>query len=89
MAWKRIPRADCPHRAKFGDDATSNADRCTVCGEGADLRRCLTCGAVHCCESHQAHNTAHFKDTGHPFIQPHRVAEANWTWCYGCDAFLV
>ncbi|NGN68904.1 UBP-type zinc finger domain-containing protein, partial [Streptomyces sp. A7024] len=46
------------------------------------LRLCLTCGYVGCCDSspHQ-HATAHFKDTGHPVMRSFEPGES-WRWCY-------
>jgi uncharacterized UBP type Zn finger protein len=47
-----------------------------------ELRVCLTCGHVGCCEdSRNAHALAHFKATGHPVIAPYDGTAA-WTWCY-------
>lgn len=86
-SWKHIKKADCPHVSELKEDITSDKNACKVCGEGTDLRICLTCGAVHCCESHLSHNTEHFKNTDHPFIRPHN-SDYNWLWCYKCNAFL-
>ena len=65
-----------------------------ACGYTDDLRICMTClpdgqacGSIFCCESHSAHNTEHFKETGHPFIAPQK-SDYNWLWCYKCNAFL-
>jgi uncharacterized UBP type Zn finger protein len=88
MSWNRKGRAECPHRDQLNEGVQSNAERCAVCGLVDDLRLCLTCGFVGCCESHAAHDTDHWRETGHPFIRPHRVEGANWLWCYACDAFL-
>ena len=85
--WRRIPRADCPHWSSSLAEATSEIAQCETCGLAQDLRICLTCGFVGCCESHGAHDTQHFKETRHPFIRPHRN-EADWLWCYECSAFL-
>jgi monovalent cation/hydrogen antiporter len=64
----------------------SSKDACEACGVTDDLRVCQTCGYVGCCESHEAHDTAHFEKTGHWFIRP-RV-DGDWLWCYGCRAYL-
>jgi CPA1 family monovalent cation:H+ antiporter len=88
MGWSRLAKERCPHRAALDERTTSTADRCAVCGLAEDLRLCLTCGYVSCCESHGAHDTDHWKETGHPFIRPHLVKGAHWTWCYACNAFL-
>jgi hypothetical protein len=44
------------------------------------LRRCAQCGHVGCCDSSPAkHATAHFRETGHPFVQSYEPGE-NWFW---------
>jgi uncharacterized UBP type Zn finger protein len=87
QGWRRIDRSECPHLAALDREATSESDRCETCGLTRDLRVCLTCGYVGCCESHGAHDTRHFRETGHPFIRPQR-SEHDWLWCYECGAFL-
>jgi hypothetical protein len=46
------------------------------------LRRCAACGHVGCCDSspHQ-HATAHYEDTGHPFVQSFEPDE-DWYYDY-------
>jgi CPA1 family monovalent cation:H+ antiporter len=48
-----------------------------------DLRLCLTCGHVGCCDSRpKRHADAHFHATNHhPVIHSFEVGEA-WRWCY-------
>jgi uncharacterized UBP type Zn finger protein len=87
MAWQHIKKESCPHLAELNEEISSDKTTCEVCGEKNDLRICMTCGAVHCCESHSAHDTEHFRTSGHPFIKPHRM-QYNWLWCYKCNAFL-
>lgn len=86
-AWGRIKKAACPHRSVLHEGTVSATSACEECGITQDLRLCLTCGYVGCCESHGAHDTAHFKRTGHPFIRTHQ-SPASWLWCYKCNAFL-
>jgi hypothetical protein len=62
------------------------ADACEECAaigaKWTELRVCLTCGHVGCCEdSRHAHALQHFKATGHPIIAP-QEDEPGWTWCY-------
>jgi hypothetical protein len=46
------------------------------------LRRCAQCGHVGCCDSSPSgHATAHFQQTGHPWIQSFEPGEA-WFWDY-------
>jgi uncharacterized UBP type Zn finger protein len=47
-----------------------------------ELRVCLTCGHVGCCEdSEHAHALGHFNATGHPMIASLERGET-WGWCY-------
>ena len=47
-----------------------------------ELRVCLTCGHVGCCEDSQhMHALGHFQATGHPLIAPLERGET-WCWCY-------
>lgn len=44
------------------------------------LRRCAQCGHVGCCDtSPSQHATAHFKASGHPYIQSFEPGES-WFW---------
>ncbi len=46
------------------------------------LRLCLTCGHVGCCDSSpNKHATAHFHQTAHPVIRVFEPGE-DWAWCY-------
>jgi Zn-finger in ubiquitin-hydrolases and other protein len=47
-----------------------------------NLRTCLACGHVGCCDSSAPrHATAHAAGTGHPVIQSAAPGET-WRWCY-------
>ncbi|MGH2685540.1 MAG: UBP-type zinc finger domain-containing protein [Actinomycetota bacterium] len=48
---------------------------------------CAECGHVGCCESLGAHNTEHYRDSGHAVIRSQPVGEG-FTWCYECNAYL-
>ncbi|MER7171334.1 UBP-type zinc finger domain-containing protein [Streptomyces mesophilus] len=46
------------------------------------LRLCLTCGHVGCCDSSPfQHGTQHFKDTGHAVMRTFEPGES-WRWCF-------
>lgn len=46
------------------------------------LRLCLVCGHVGCCDSSPLkHATAHFEATGHPVMRSFECAES-WRWCF-------
>ena len=87
-----MPTDQDPHLAAAHHvDATS--DGCEEClKEGTDwveLRVCLTCGHVGCCDSSPGkHATAHFHATGHPIIESFEPGE-DWGWCYVDSAFVT
>ncbi|WP_378730793.1 UBP-type zinc finger domain-containing protein [Nocardia brasiliensis] len=46
------------------------------------LRLCLTCGHVGCCDSSpMRHARAHATESGHPIVRT-LVAGEDWCWCY-------
>ena len=46
------------------------------------LRRCAQCGHIGCCDtSPMQHATAHFRETGHRYIQSFEPGE-DWFWDY-------
>jgi len=67
-------------------DVTPSARGCEECLATGDtwvnLRMCLTCGHVGCCDSSKnKHATQHFRATGHPVIQSFGPGQC-WRWCY-------
>ena len=63
--------------------ASKGCEACLALGASwTELRVCLTCGHVGCCEdSEHTHALQHFQSTGHPLIAPLAVGE-EWLWCY-------
>src|SRR6478752_2711542 len=63
--------------------SAAGCEDCLAIGaKWTELRICLTCGHVGCCEdSPHAHALAHFNATGHPIIRPLGHGK-DWTWCY-------
>lgn len=61
----------------------SGCEECLALGEQwNELRVCLSCGHVGCCEdSEKAHALQHFKTSGHPLIASFERGET-WGWCY-------
>ncbi|MCW3157256.1 Na+/H+ antiporter [Micropruina sonneratiae] len=50
--------------------------------EPVELRMCLTCGHVACCDSSPGkHAALHFRRTGHPVMRSIEPGE-HWRWCY-------
>ena len=77
--------ASCVHRGEMRD-VRPNTQGCEECLKTGDrwvqLRLCLKCGHVGCCDSSKnRHATAHFKTTGHPIMQTLEPGE-RWRWCY-------
>jgi uncharacterized UBP type Zn finger protein len=65
------------------DARTNGCEGCVALGDRwTQLRVCLTCGHVGCCEdSKNAHALAHFNATGHPMIASLERGDT-WGWCY-------
>jgi uncharacterized UBP type Zn finger protein len=68
--------------------ASPRAEACEECGSTINLRACVECGHVGCCESQLAHNTAHARASGHPVIRSMPLNEHSFTWCYDCGAYV-
>ena len=75
----------CEHFAEIKklEPRTDGCEECTALGATwNELRVCLSCGHVGCCEdSEYAHALAHFNTTGHPMISSLDRADT-WGWCY-------
>jgi uncharacterized UBP type Zn finger protein len=67
--------------------AGPRAGACERCGETRNLRVCAECGHVGCCESLGAHNTLHYRESGHAVIRSLPV-DKGFTWCYDCNRYL-
>ncbi len=81
----------CAHLIAIEDAAprTTDCEKCANEGlEWVELRACLTCGHVGCCDSSIGkHATAHFTDSGHPIMQSYRTDD-EWKWCYVDKMFI-
>lgn len=65
---------------------TPGSEGCAECLKRGDqwvqLRMCLSCGNVGCCDSSKnRHASAHFRATGHPVMRTIQPGES-WRWCY-------
>jgi uncharacterized UBP type Zn finger protein len=83
--------AACKHTSQIREVKPS-AQGCEDCLKSGDrwvqLRECLSCGHVGCCDSSKnKHARAHFNGTKHPIIQSFEPGE-NWKWCYADGIFL-
>jgi uncharacterized UBP type Zn finger protein len=76
---------ECLHLSQV-KEVVPSSDGCEDCLKIGDswvnLRLCLTCGKVGCCDnSKNKHASGHFHDSGHPMIVSYEEGE-NWLWCY-------
>ncbi|MGH9486874.1 MAG: UBP-type zinc finger domain-containing protein [Terriglobales bacterium] len=76
----------CPHTDQIRNVAPRTPQGCEECLQSGDtwvqLRLCLTCGHVGCCDSSKnKHATAHFHATNHPIMRAYR-SDHDWAWCY-------
>lgn len=75
----------CPHAPKH--TVTPHAEACERCGETENLRMCMECGFVGCCESHAGHNAEHYRLTGHAVIKVLPLERSWFVWCYACAKY--
>ncbi len=77
--------AQCKHTDQIKVTHTDKhvCQDCVLTGDTwVQLRMCMECGHVGCCDSSKnKHATKHFKETGHPLIQTVEPGE-HWVWCY-------
>jgi hypothetical protein len=81
-----MERETCPHLSQAVAGVKRSGDGCEECLETGmrwvQLRMCLVCGHVGCCDSSQGkHATAHFHHSHHPVMQSIEPG-ATWGWCY-------
>ena len=74
------------------NDITPSADGCEEClkigGEWVNLRICLICGKVGCCDdSKNQHARKHFHAEKHALIMSYDPI-ADWIWCYKDETAL-
>jgi uncharacterized UBP type Zn finger protein len=84
--FKEIEMAtECTHVKQIRDvePGTQGCEECLKTGdEWVQLRMCLICGHVGCCDSSpNKHATRHFHETQHPIIESFGSGDS-WRWCY-------
>ncbi len=76
---------ECSHLNQIKITHTSKhvCEECIKMGDTwVQLRLCLTCGQVGCCDSSKnKHATKHFRKMRHPLIRSIEPGE-RWMWCY-------
>ena len=80
----------CDHSPQANWQIQPDGKTCQECArqglKPVELRVCLTCGNVGCCDSSSGrHATQHFRETGHPMM---RHVQGNWAWCYVHQKYL-
>ncbi len=79
--------APCAHLdaapAEVDFEAHGECLDCVAAGQDpVELRMCLTCGHIACCDSSPGrHASQHFRQTGHPVMRSIEPGE-HWRWCY-------
>jgi uncharacterized UBP type Zn finger protein len=81
----------CTHRNLLANTPAPSGNGCEECLKSGqkwvELRLCLTCGHVGCCDSTPGrHATAHFEQTGHPVMKS--FPDSKWGWCYVDKTYL-
>ena len=75
----------CSHVDQIRDvqPRTNGCEECLAMGDTwVQLRLCLTCGHVGCCDSSRnKHATKHFHTTQHAVMRSAQPGES-WRWCY-------
>lgn len=61
---------------------------CEECGSGFNLRSCMECGHVGCCESQAGHARAHALGEHHPVIEQITGRGPGFAWCYEESRYL-
>ncbi|MFG3494923.1 UBP-type zinc finger domain-containing protein [Streptomyces sp. NPDC047928] len=63
--------------------STASCPACVTAGtDPVQLRLCLYCGHVGCCDSSPGrHATRHHQETGHPVVRSFEPGE-RWRWCF-------
>lgn len=71
------------------EPASATCPECERVGSHpVQLRMCLVCGHVGCCDSSPyRHATGHFEETGHAVMRSHEPGQS-WRWCF-VDRHLV
>jgi uncharacterized UBP type Zn finger protein len=73
--------AKCQHLDQI-QEVKPNTQGLETGGRWVNLRLCLVCGHVGCCDSSPGkHATRHFHDTGHPIVQL-GIEGGEECWCY-------
>ncbi len=85
MAPDPVSPTTCSHVAEIRivQPSSAGCGDCMLLGESwLQLRMCMECGHVGCCDSSKnKHAARHFRATGHPIARSAEAGE-EWAWCY-------
>mgnify|MGYP001557522988 CR=1 FL=1 len=78
--------------AGIDPSAAPSGTGCAECLAGSGwwfhLRRCAQCGHIGCCDTSPAqHSTAHYRETGHRYIQSFEPGE-DWFWDFETNSYV-
>ncbi|MEC4019512.1 UBP-type zinc finger domain-containing protein [Streptomyces sp. H27-D2] len=79
--------SECPHVPELPrPEPAALSDTCLEClavgSHPVQLRLCLVCGKVCCCDSSPyRHATGHFEESGHAVMRSYEPGES-WRWCF-------
>ncbi|WP_327224641.1 UBP-type zinc finger domain-containing protein [Streptomyces platensis] len=79
--------SECTHVAELPrPEPPPQSATCLEClavgSHPVQLRLCLACGHVGCCDSSPfRHATRHFEETGHPVMRTFEPGDS-WRWCF-------
>lgn len=81
----------CEHFTAANPKVKPSAKTCQECAVAGqrpvELRICLICGNVACCDSSPGrHATQHFQQTGHAIMKGYNTGD--WTWCYVHQSYM-
>lgn len=82
---------ECEHvdQIERVEPSGSGCEECLKAGDSwVDLRLCLSCGKVGCCDSSpNRHASKHAAESEHPIVQSFQPGES-WRWCYVDEMYL-
>ena len=84
---KHIKKDACSH-ANGMTVLETDKQKCDQCNITENLRLCTSCGGVFCCQSGNAHNEEHLKETDHPIIRSLPPDTQGFLWCWKDHAYL-
>lgn len=94
MFTRQLREKECSHlnQIRMTNTEITVCEDCLALGDTwPELRMCLICGYVGCCDaSKNKHARKHFLETVHPIMRPvERGIWYEWMWCYKDEALLL